>query len=61
MLFDIKRNNDVSKICECHRCESVATNELMLFSEIGIYMCDKCLDNTISNLSNEFEFNRIES
>ena len=59
MLFDIKKNDDLTKICECHKCKNVATNKLMLF-EGCINICDKCLNNVISKLSDEFQFNRVE-
>jgi len=59
MLFDIKRNDDKSKICECHKCENVATNELMLLGEVSIHICDKCMNNTMSKLSDDFQFNRV--
>jgi hypothetical protein len=60
MLFDIKKNSDLSIICECHKCNNVAANELMLIGDVGIYICDKCLNNTMSKLSDDFQFNRVE-
>jgi hypothetical protein len=61
MLFDIKKNDDQTKTCECCKCENVATNKLMLFGNSCVNICDKCLDNTISKLSDDFQFNNVES
>jgi len=59
MLFDIKTNHDETIKCECHRCNNAATNELMLFGDVGMFICDQCLNNTMSKLSDEFQFNRV--
>lgn len=60
MLFDIKNNEDDTIVCECHKCTNVTTKTLMLFGDIGIHICDKCLNNTVSKLSDEFSFRTIE-